>query len=157
VRIQDEPNQVSISLSHAVDTALCTVASPTVALGCDVETVEPRIEGFVHDYFTAAECSLIEGLPPGERDQLITLMWCAKESTLKALREGLRRDTRDVEVRYVGMPRPSSWQPMSIRNVSDAKCFAGWWRIEDQMVMTVVAAPTPRLPIRLNPPGQTGS
>ena len=72
-----------------------------MALGCDLELVEPRSDRFVADYLTAAEQQLVLGAGP-ERDLVANLIWSAKESALKVLRVGLRRDTRSVEVTLDG-------------------------------------------------------
>jgi 4'-phosphopantetheinyl transferase len=67
-------------------------------LGCDLELIEPRELNFVHDFFTPGELAAVQALPPGpDRDTLITVIWSAKEAALKALREGLRLDTRQID------------------------------------------------------------
>ena len=73
-------------------------------LGCDLEIVEPRSDAFIADYFTAEEQALIERTSAADRSLLLALLWSAKESALKALRAGLRLDTRSVIVRPVAAP-----------------------------------------------------
>jgi 4'-phosphopantetheinyl transferase len=90
---------VSLSLSHSEGRALAAVAAEELAIGCDIELVESRSSEFVHDYFTPAERAAIDAAGPDRRALAATLMWSAKESALKALRVGLRFDTRSVEVR----------------------------------------------------------
>lgn len=51
---------MTVSLSHRAGLALCTVAPAGVALGCDLEPVEPRSDAFVADYLTPAERALVE-------------------------------------------------------------------------------------------------
>ena len=65
-----------------------------MALGCDLEVIEPRSEEFVADYFTTEEQKMVSQAPIADRSKLLALLWSAKESALKALREGLRFDTR---------------------------------------------------------------
>lgn len=78
-------------------------------MGCDLELIEARIPGFVGDFFTATEQRLIDSRPAGdERDMAANLVWSAKESALKVLRTGLRRDTRTLEV-TVAAPRADGW------------------------------------------------
>ena len=96
--VAGQPAAASISLSHSNGTALCVVAPFGAALGCDLELVEPRSDAFVADYFTAEEQALIAQASAAERSRLLTLLWSAKESALKALHEGLRQDTRSVTV-----------------------------------------------------------
>ncbi len=51
-------------------------------------------DAFVADYFAPEEQTLIAHSSPADRELMLALLWSAKESALKALREGLRLDTR---------------------------------------------------------------
>ena len=99
VWIGTRPAPLTISLSHRAGSAVCAVAPAGVELGCDLETVEPRSPEFLADYFTAREQSLVKQAATSDRPRLVALFWSAKESALKALRLGLRVDTRRLEVR----------------------------------------------------------
>src|SRR5436305_121242 len=92
-----DPAPVSLSFSHRAGRAACAVAPAGTALGCDLELVEPRSAAFVRDYLTPAEQALVEAAPEMDHPFLVNLIWSAKESALKALRTGLRLDTRSVE------------------------------------------------------------
>jgi len=131
VWIGGRPAPVSISLSHSGGTGFSVIGPPGTDLGCDVETIAPRSSAFASDYFTAGEQALIAQTPPQDRDVRITLLWSAKESVLKALRCGLRADTRDVEV------TPLDEGCLSARHIS-GRIFAGWWRTAGNLVWTVV-------------------
>jgi 4'-phosphopantetheinyl transferase len=96
-----------------------------------VETVAARSAAFVADYFTPEEKALVVDTPQSERDRLITLLWSAKESVLKALRCGLRADTRDVAV------TPFASGRFSARHISGRE-FRGWWRAAGSLVWTAV-------------------
>ena len=96
--LNEAPAHVPISLSHSGGVAACAVTTSGTALGCDLELVEPRTDAFVADYFTSPEQFLISKVPVADRFALISLIWSAKESALKALRTGLRIDTRCVSV-----------------------------------------------------------
>jgi 4'-phosphopantetheinyl transferase len=61
--------------------------------------VEARSPAFVEDYFSADEQALIADISLPERSLLLALLWSAKESALKALRVGLRLDTRCMSVK----------------------------------------------------------
>ena len=98
VLLRGEPLPLTLSLSHRDGLALCAVAAGRVGLGCDLERVEPRSAALVDDFFTAAERARVLQAPEAERALLANLVWSAKESALKLLREGLRLDTRRVEV-----------------------------------------------------------
>ena len=116
-------------------------------LGCDIEEIASRSEAFVSDYFTAEEAAWIragdEGVGPGDRHVRANLLWSAKESALKALGEGLRKDTRGVVVEVEEMDAESlewaadAWRPLSVAS-SAGERFAGWWRVAEGLVWTVV-------------------
>jgi 4'-phosphopantetheinyl transferase len=138
-----------VSLSHCGGRATCAVSTSGVRLGCDLEVIEPRSEGFVADYFTPEEQALVAMAPSAERPEVVTLLWSAKESALKALREGLRLDTRSVTVSLIeGAPQRSGWSPLCVR-CADGSVFQGWWRTTDGIVHTVVADPPSDCPICL--------
>jgi len=143
---------IAISLSHRAGSAVCAVAPEGTALGCDLELIEPRSEGFVADYFSAEERELVEiqETPPA-RSRLVTLIWSAKESALKALRAGLRLDTRCVVV----SPGNGTdlWHPLQVRHDS-GRVFNGWWHAYGDSVRTVVADPPSLPPIALLHPGR---
>ncbi len=143
------PAGVSISISHSGGFALCAIAPVGVPLGCDLETIEPRSDLFVSDYFTAEERALIASAPDGDRHCLIALLWSAKESALKALHLGLRADTRSVTVDEIGRRGShQSWLPLRVRHAS-GQTFHGWWRRAGSLMRTVVADPPPALPREL--------
>ena len=50
---------VALSLSHSSGAGLSVVAPAGVAVGCDLETVEPRSPEFLADYFTVEEQTLV--------------------------------------------------------------------------------------------------
>ena len=114
VFLRNQRAPVTISLSHRAGAAICAVALSATSLGCDLETVEPRIATFAADYFTANEQTLVEQTCAQVRPLLVTLLWSAKESALKALNTGLRLDTNSVEVSLLDaslLPADDSPQP----------------------------------------------
>jgi 4'-phosphopantetheinyl transferase len=145
----EEPIPVAISISHSNDSALCVVAGVGVAVGCDLEVIEPRAEAFVSDYFTDAERHMVAMSSMSDRDLVVTFIWSAKESALKAMRAGLRLDTRDVEVEASGPPRAGTWNPMVVRGSTGEPAYAGWARCEGRFVVTLAADPAPSVPTLL--------
>lgn len=143
--VDGRPADAHVTMSDRADQAVCVVGPPGIALGCDLELVEPRSEAFVSDFLTPAEQRLVA--EAGERrDLLANLVWCGKEAALKVLRTGLRRDTRSVEVSFPGGGTVEDWAPMSVRAVEGA-AFPGWWRRFGAFVLTVAAdeaLPPPR-------------
>jgi len=132
------PSQLSLSHSHGW--GLCAIARLGVEVGCDLETVEPRSPAFLIDYFTAEEQELVARTPVASQDRMLTLLWSTKESALKALRCGLRADTRSVNVVPADFlqTRGEEWSPVSAMHIS-GRDFGGWWRISRDLVRTIVA------------------
>ena len=143
VFLYDQPADISISLSHSASTALCAVAPPATTFGCDLETVEPRSDAFIADYFTVSEQALIQRTSVEERPLLVALLWSGKESALKALRLGLRLDTRCMSVSLddecPAFNNSDRWHPLYIRH-SGTPTFEGWWRVQDNLVRTIVSS-----------------
>ena len=143
-----------MTMTDRADQAVCLVGPPGTALGCDLELVEPRSDAFVADFLTPAEQRLVAAAGGGDaRDLLANLVWCGKESALKVLRTGLRRDTRSVEVSFPEGATVDGWAPMSVRAV-EGTVFPGWWQRFGAFVLTV-AATEPFAPPRplVDPPG----
>jgi len=150
-----------ISISHRAGIAVCAIAMGGVALGCDLELIEPRDGSFVADYLTNEEQEMVWREPEEDRPRLVTLLWSAKESTLKALGEGLRLDTRCVAVTLdtrtddasgaAGLAEatePPCWQPLLVR-YAEGEVFHGWWQSGGRLVRTLVALPAPIAPLPL--------
>lgn len=139
VIVKDGLSEVSVSLSHSSGRAVCAVALSAVALGCDLEKVERRSDTFVEDYLTAEEQELVTRSPAMARTRLVTLLWSAKESALKARHEGLRLDTRLVTVdASETSPSLEGWYPLRAR-CAGGKNFQGWWQCEHDFVRSVVS------------------
>jgi 4'-phosphopantetheinyl transferase len=150
--VDGRPADAYVTMTDRADQAVCLVGPSGTALGCDLELVEPRSAAFVGDFLTAAEQRLV-ATAGAERDLVANLVWCGKESALKVLRTGLRRDTRSVEVSFPDGPKVDGWAPMTVRAVEGA-VFPGWWQRFGAFVLTL-AATEPFAPPRplLDPPG----
>jgi 4'-phosphopantetheinyl transferase len=171
VTLVDPAEHVTISISHRGGIAICAVAFGDVSLGCDLEVIEPRSDAFVSNYFTMEEQAAVAGEDEANRSALVTLLWSAKESALKALRVGLRADTRSVRVETLhalsqwfenaaalmseagdpiesGTLMPGTWRPLRV-HCADEAVFRGWWQRANDIVRTIVAAPLPARPNEL--------
>lgn len=122
---------VNLSISHRDGAAAALVCSGQTLAGCDLELIEPRPQSFADDWFTAKELAVISGASPASRDRTVTMIWSAKESALKALRIGLRADTREVEI----SPGPRRFVA-SIHGMD----LPGRWRVSGSWLMTAVVA-----------------
>lgn len=124
---------LSLSISHSHATALCALNDePGVTAGADIEFVERRDPAFVKDFFTAREQAWAASVD--DADLATTLLWSAKEAVLKALREGLRIDTKQLEVTVPPFAAPpEEWTGISVTLAPElAVRFPGawalWWR-----------------------------
>lgn len=147
--IGDDPASVTISMTDRAGWAVCMVGSGVEAIGCDLELVEPRSSLFVADYFTAAEQQVVAAAPR-DHDLLANLIWSAKESALKVLHEGLRLDTRSVEV-TLGDGAESGWSPLFVTTETGQR-FPGWWARFDQFVLTFCATAPTGSPVSMEGP-----
>ena len=149
VFIVGKPATVNISLSHRGGVAACVVGPQHLELGCDLEIAEPRGDTFISDYFTEDEQTWIKSTPEADRQLLLALLWSAKESALKALRTGLRLDTRDVRVLQSVQfeDRDGRWRALQVS--TDGQTFHGWWQNTGELLRTCVAQPPPRPPVLL--------
>lgn len=132
--VDDRPMARRISMTDRAGWAV-SIVSEGVEVGCDLELVEPRSPAFVRDYLTPSEQELVTGSV--DPDLMANLVWSAKESALKVLRTGLRRDTRSVEVTVD--PRTSDgWQQLTV-SPTEGGTFPGWWRLYGEFILTVAS------------------
>ncbi len=156
---------LSFSISHSHDHAFCAMSDDCLThVGADIEWIEPRSWQLVEDYFTDGEIALVRRTPPGARDTIITLIWSAKESALKALRLGLTVDTRCISCRFDPINLSQNWNELGVQCEIDvlnrhakgnahgnpAACSSnavdclpniklnGWWHLTADYVLTLV-------------------
>jgi len=133
-----------LTISHSGHLAMCALTTVEgLRMGADLEKIEARTETFILDYFTPAECSLVESTPAENRAEVVTMIWSAKESMLKALGVGLRWDTRSVEVRSMqGIPYAGNsdlaWNKIEIGEQNPGgRAWSGWWQRRGQFILTL--------------------
>jgi len=127
---------LSISSTDRAGWAVTTVLQGEAPIGCDLELVEPRSPAFVRDYFTEREQKLVAAAPLPS-DVTANLIWSAKESALKVLRTGLRKDTRSVEV-DLEPTGGDGWRPLTVTHASET--MSGWWRRYGAFLLTFASA-----------------
>lgn len=148
---------LELSISDRAGQGACAVAPAGLLVGCDLEVVEPRSEAFVTDYLTPRESSRVRAArDERERALLANLYWSAKESALKLLGTGLRRDTRSVEIELAPIAG-AGWRRLVARP-EEGGCFPGWWRAFGAFVLTLAAACESEEPrCLLEPPSLAGA
>lgn len=154
--LDGQPCQVQLSLSHSNDRALAAVSDGTAALGCDIELVETRGANFVETFFTAAECARIARADHRSRDTLVTMIWSAKESVLKALRTGLRADTYSVEVIDAGDLLDTGWNTARVLAANSGEFYCQWC-IDGPFIVAIVTREAVAKPIDLSKQAVTGN
>jgi 4'-phosphopantetheinyl transferase len=154
LRLDGRPGPFDLSITDRAGWGVCVLTAPGVRVGCDLELVEPRSVGFVADYLTPSERHFVTTAPNAEEHAArANLLWSAKESVLKVLRTGLRRDTRSVEVRASETPGADGWCDFEARS-SEGRSFTGWWRRFGSFLLTVAfEAPVPPPRALVDPPG----
>jgi len=142
VLVDAQPLGLDVSLTDRAGWAVSVVGPDLSAVGCDLEIVEARTQGFVADFLTEAERRYVAAKADGDaKDAAANLLWSAKESALKVLRTGLRRDTRTVEVTVEGFGQGSDtdhWGRLTISTIEGAT-LTGWWRREGAFLLTIAA------------------
>jgi 4'-phosphopantetheinyl transferase len=134
--VAGDPAPCSISLTDRAGWAVCLIGPPDRLVGCDLELVEERTPAFVADWFTPAERAVVAAHET-DHDLLANLIWSAKESALKVLQTGLRRDTRTVEV-TLHDEQVGEWRALTVEAVEGA-VFPGWWCRHGDFLLTVAA------------------
>lgn len=137
IGVNPAPNFISISHSHG--RGFCAIAPEKLSVGCDLEWIEYESPGFFNDYFRPEEMRFCREAPAPIKPVAGYLIWSAKESCLKVLREGLRRDTRSVRIEVDFKGETGSWNAWVGHCIETARVFHGWWRYEDRFVYTVAA------------------
>lgn len=140
-----QPGSLSISHSGGVT---CAAFCPNVMLsvGIDVEKVETRPTGFAQDYFTTREITFITDKTQADHQFWETLTWSIKESALKALKIGLRRDTREIEIGFDHDQAISGgeWIPAKVMDLKNPPTqWQGWWKVMDETVITIIYISAP--------------
>lgn len=139
----------SLSISHSQSIAMCCIYAEGFNLGCDIEYIEERSEAFVADYFTEDELKMMRDSEHSKKNIVSNLIWSAKESALKTLREGLRLDTRSVSFTCDAIDFSSEWFPIKIQ-VNNTSTLHGWGRIGERFVQTIACEQPTTKPVRIS-------
>jgi 4'-phosphopantetheinyl transferase len=131
-----------LSISHSGDHALAALWAEAM-VGTDIEQVERRPPSFVNTFFTEEEIAHLALLDDTLRAETTTIIWSAKESVLKAMRLGLRVDTRQVNCLPAFATDVSAWTLVRVRLAAPLAARLGdnvlstWWRPYGAYVITL--------------------
>ena len=128
-----------ISLSHSNGKGICAISSPDIKIGCDLEKIESRSQFLINDHFTLREQELITKSDRNYQALWTNLVWSAKESALKTLREGLRIDTLKIEVDFLPAVNRDSWNPLKATFLDEGIEFTGYWQFTSDFVLTILS------------------
>jgi len=137
-------SKFTVSISHAQGRCFCAALErPNWPLGADIEHIEPRPKNFTANFFTKKEQAFIQRSRPELADTLVTTIWSAKEAALKAIRQGLRLDTRSVSCQIEALGAlPEAWTALQLSwerqaDQSQLTPLSGWWKVDGPYVLTL--------------------
>ncbi len=132
---------LALSFSHRAGWAACAVADqPGLSIGIDLECIEPRADSFMETFFTVEEIAFARSVNGKQRNLWITLVWSLKEAVLKALGQGLRLDTRTVQVQPPATLTQveTEWQPIHVTCAQSAPShWSAWFMRRDNLLITL--------------------
>lgn len=147
--LDGEPFPLQLSLSHREGMAAAAVVLSTeVGLGIDLEWVEDRDASFYADYFTTGEVRLLNEFSLDKTAWAGTIIWSAKEAMLKAIGQGLRVDTRSVEIMRIANKLEEGWGQLELNvpGVPDSH-WHGFWRHSGNHIITTALTGAPGHPV----------
>jgi 4'-phosphopantetheinyl transferase len=146
---QKEPSSLKISISHRANAAFCVLNSGDIDIGCDLEVIEERSDAFVSDYFTFEEKLKVIMAADENKPLLANLIWSAKESVLKTVRQGLKSDTRNVLVDLDDLKITAGWDKMTAKLSTLDEAYHGWWLYKERYILTIFSSESTEAPIEL--------
>ena len=136
--------KIQLSISHRDSIAFCAISFDAhLNIGVDLELVEERFQSFVDDFFTPSEIDFVKNTNGTLHQEIVTIIWSAKEAILKASGSGLRVDTRQVEIcRIEGTAENEAtaqeWHAIKAVYPSSRKDpWNLWWKPFEEYVLTL--------------------
>ncbi|GAB6931217.1 hypothetical protein JCM10914A_52000 [Paenibacillus sp. JCM 10914] len=109
---------VQVSITHSGHLAAAVAFSEKFPMGIDIEQICEGNRDVLHNQITAKELNLIQSLPYSE-DQLLTLVWTAKEALSKVLKTGLSTPFGIFEL-----------QQINVKNDVFVSCYENFYQYE---------------------------
>ncbi len=132
-----DPAPISISISHSNNRGFCALSRERYPVGCDLERIEKKSLDFFEDYFTPEEIIFCRQTSRITYPIACYLVWCAKETALKILREGLRRDTRSIQIKAEFPAEETEWARWIGHCRITSRTFHGFWRYDKEFMYTI--------------------
>lgn len=128
--IHGHPMDVSLSISHSGDIAVCAICPLSFgAVGLDLEQVDKRADSFYEDYFSQTEQNLIRKEDGTWSHSTGTILWIIKEAVLKSAKLGLHVDARSVRVKAIrGEELEDGWRKAVVDFDEGKKNLSVIWR-----------------------------
>lgn len=156
-RLNDNLEAAALRARHRAGRALAVVAEVPVAIGCDLELVEPRSAAFARAWLSPDDRRWLARRAPDDRPRAANLLWSAREAAAKVLRAGLRLDVRDVVVTAAGWEASradapdacAAWRALVVTwpaGAAPVRRTTGWWRAAGAWVMVIAGSPDPAAP-----------
>jgi 4'-phosphopantetheinyl transferase len=129
----------SLSISHRGKNAVAAFCFHTEnSIGIDLEEIESKSDGFVEDYFTEPEARMVKALSLEKQALAASLLWSGREAIVKALKIGLRIDTRQITLDLPPLTSHENWQPVAIlQTPAEGKNLKLFWRTLNLSLVTL--------------------
>jgi phosphopantetheinyl transferase len=140
VFVRGNKSNISISISHSHGRSYCIATKSSMAIGCDLEKVETRTNNFIKDYYTDAERMFLYGLDIDLKRIYANVIWCTKEAVMKAIRQGLRRDTKSINASFHKGGQWKNWHPVQVQDLVDKMIYPAYFRLDKDYVMLIACS-----------------
>lgn len=129
----------SLTLSHRGSYAAAAWCDDEdVTIGIDLEVVENKTTGFIEDYFSYREAEALFVLTEEKRDVVASLLWSGKEAILKALKIGLRIDTRKLIFEIPEIQHEERWSRITIlESPGELENIHLFWKSMGNMIISL--------------------
>ncbi len=138
-----------LSMSHSRDAVLVGYSPDAECrFGVDLEFIEPRSPELLEDFFTPFEIQWVSSSPENKKEFRANLVWSAKEAYLKAIEQGLRVETRTIEIKPLPVQELNNgWERLDFSaHGSSVSVWSLWFMHAHDYVLTLC------LPATFTPP-----
>jgi 4'-phosphopantetheinyl transferase len=130
-----------LSITHRESMAVAAWCEhPQIKIGIDLESIEPKEDSFINDFFTPDEVASVASVPNEQKGLTASLIWSGKEAVLKALQTGLSLDTRQVEIEPKSSAIKQEWQILPVKRCPEPYKYQNvlFNQIENQLITIAI-------------------